>query len=110
MVDRDLRMLHSFNFLDRINRIYWTLILAFRMKAKKLNRLRRMNKITAIEFLFDYKDEILKGNIVYVFPARRAGLGFATFFWKVAKKRNPDNPVDPVQMIFFTNKIYGTKT
>jgi hypothetical protein len=50
------------------------------MKAKKLNRLRRMNKITAIEFLFDYKDEILKGNIVYVFPARRAGLGFATFF------------------------------
>ena len=80
MVDRDLRMLHSFNFLDRINRIYWTLILAFRMKAKKLNRLRRMNKITAIEFLFDYKDEILKGNIVYVFPARRAGLGFATFF------------------------------
>ncbi|MGD9240624.1 MAG: hypothetical protein PVG69_11405 [Desulfobacterales bacterium] len=71
------------------------------MKAKKLNRLRRMNKITAIEFLFDYKDEILKGNIVYVFPARRAGLGFATFFWKVAKKRNPNNPVDPVQMNFF---------
>jgi hypothetical protein len=31
-----------------------------------------------------------------VFPAHRAELGFATFFWKVAKKRNPKNPVDPV--------------
>jgi hypothetical protein len=30
--------------------------------------------------------------MVHVFRARRAGLGFATFFWKVAKKRNPNNP------------------
>ena len=33
---------------------------------------------------------------LWLFPARRAGLGFATFFWKVAKKRNPKNPVNPV--------------
>jgi hypothetical protein len=75
------------------------------MKAKKFNRLRRMNKITAIKFLIDYKDEILEGNMVHVFPARRAGLGFATFFWKVAKKRNPNNPVNPVQLIFITSQI-----
>jgi hypothetical protein len=49
---------------------------------------------------------ILKGNIVHVFPARRAGLGFATFFLKVAKKRNP---INPVQINIFINKIYGTK-
>jgi hypothetical protein len=67
------------------------------------------DKITAVKLLFNYKDEILKGNIVHVFPARRAGLGFATFFWKVAKKRNPNNPVDPVQINIFTNKIYRTK-
>jgi hypothetical protein len=36
---------------------------------------------------------------VRFFLAHRAGLGFATFFWKVAKKRNPNNPVNPVQSI-----------
>jgi hypothetical protein len=38
-------------------------------------------------------------------PARRAGMGFATFSWKVAKKRNPNNPVYPVQI----NSIFPTK-
>jgi hypothetical protein len=47
--------------------------------------------------------------MVHVFRARRAGLGFATFFWKVAKKRNPNNPVDPVHINIFTNNKYGTK-
>ena len=47
--------------------------------------------------------------MVHVFRARRAGLGFATFFWKVAKKRNPNNPVDPVNINIFTNNKYGTK-
>jgi hypothetical protein len=44
----------------------------------------------------------LKGNNVHFFPALRARLGFATFFWKVAKKRNPNNPVDPVQINIFS--------
>ena len=79
------------------------------MKAKKFNRLRRINKITTVKFLFDYKDEILKGNNVLVFFARRAGLGFASFFWKVAKKRNPNNPVNPVQVNIFSSKIWGSK-
>jgi hypothetical protein len=76
------------------------------MKAKKFNRLRRMNKITAVKLLFDYKDEIPKGNIVDIFPAYRAGLCFATFIWKVAKKKNPIDPVNPVQInIFFYSQI-----
>jgi hypothetical protein len=60
--------------------------------------------------LFDYKDEIPKGNIVDIFPAYRAGLGFATFIWKVAKKKNPIDPVNPVQInIIFTAKYRGPK-
>jgi hypothetical protein len=51
------------------------------------------------------EDEIIKSNMVHVFRARRAGLGFATFFWKVAKKRNPNNPADPVQINIFCTKI-----
>ena len=48
--------------------------------------------------------------MVHVFRARRAGLGFATFFWKVAKKRNPNNPVDPVQInCFFQQNIWNQK-
>ena len=79
------------------------------MKAKKFNRLRRIKKITTVKFLFDYKDEILKGNNVLVFFARRAGLGFASFFWKEAKKRNPNNPVNPVHGNIFSSKIWGSK-
>jgi hypothetical protein len=35
-------------------------------------------------------------SCIYFCPTRRVGLGFATFFWKVAKKMNPNNPVNPV--------------
>ena len=72
------------------------IFLAFRMKAKKLNRLRR-KKLVAIKFrsLFNIIS-FPQLSIFIFFPARRAGLGFATFFRKVAKKRNPNNPVDPV--------------
>jgi hypothetical protein len=40
-----------------------------------------------------FKPKNRKANI---FPAYMAGLGLATFCRKVAKKRNPDNPVNPV--------------
>ena len=61
--------------------------------------------MTNVKFLFDYKDEILKGNNVNVFPARKAGLGFNTFFWKLAKKKNFNNPVYHLQISIFFSKI-----
>jgi hypothetical protein len=34
-----------------------------------------------------------KNHKANIFPGYSAGLSFATFFRKVAKKKNPDNPV-----------------
>jgi len=65
------------------------------MKAKKFNRLRRKN-IIALKLKFVQENIFPAVKYIEIFPARRAGLGFATFFWKVAKKRNPNNPVNPV--------------
>lgn len=53
--------------------------MAFRMKAKKLNRLRRMNNITDVKLLFDNKEEISKGNIVDIFSRPEGGIGFRHF-------------------------------
>jgi hypothetical protein len=53
--------------------------LAFRTKAKKLNRLRRINKITAVKLLFTIKDEIPKGSTVDIFSRPEGGIGFRHF-------------------------------
>jgi hypothetical protein len=49
------------------------------MKAKKFNRLRRMNKITGVKLLLDNKYEMLKSNPVDNFSRPVGGIGFRHF-------------------------------
>jgi len=66
------------------------------MKAKNFNRLWRMKIIVAIKLQFKEYFDLPAVNVGEIFSAQRAELCFATFFWKVAKIRNPNNPVNPV--------------
>jgi hypothetical protein len=52
-------------------------------------------KLVAIKLKFVQQNIFSEVNKVGIFSAA-GGLGFATFFWKVAKKINPNNPVNPV--------------
>jgi hypothetical protein len=44
------------------------------MLKTELNRLRRMIKITAAKFKYDYKDEILKSNMVHGLSRAKRGI------------------------------------
>jgi hypothetical protein len=54
----------------------------------------RINIGKLSDFIFYWTG--LTGFTGYFISAHWAELSFATFFWKVAKKRNPVNPVNPV--------------
>ncbi len=51
-----------------------------------------MSFCSDVKNYFDCIDEMLTSDEV--------GLGFLIFFWKIRKKKNPANPVDPVQKFF----------
>ncbi len=73
------------SYLEAISKIVdhsFRLVRLWRIKPPSLEKLRR-----ARQDLLDIFGEILSAA---------DGLSFATFFWKVAQKTNPNNPVNPV--------------